>query len=236
MDSCYADEMNRHDVTFTALVAIMVVAVATAVTARHPGANFGSVADWFAAVGTIVAAVSALYIAHHEARRAREVLAEERSTRRLERLRSDAIAVQTANAALSTGLESCAGAMKSVAGRDEKDRSSYTRAFLESARFTVPTSELAMISPTAAFMPETAKHLSAVKGGWGICLTRMSLVADPGLTNDRVPIVAAFDDIGAVLRSGHILLWRLEHDQFDGPVPDAVLEGAEAATKFDGSF
>ena len=68
--------MNRHDVTFTALVALMVVAVATAVTARHPGANFGSVADWFAAVGTIFAAGCALYIAHHEARRAREVLAE----------------------------------------------------------------------------------------------------------------------------------------------------------------
>lgn len=234
--------MNRNDVLVFALVAFMVGAVALAVTARYPGANLGSVADWFAAIGTIFAACTALYIAHHEAQRAREVLLEQRAdlaardlaaaaALRQERLRSDAITVLATNGALSDGLASYAAAIRSVEGQEPDKRSLYARVFLDSARVTGPSAELAAITPSTAFLAETTAYLSAAKSGWGACISRLTLLAQPGLTDERVAMLIGVNDIRDRLKSGYELHWRLCADCLAEPIPDQVAKEIEVMLK-----
>lgn len=231
--------MNRNDLYVFGLVSAMVVAVAAAIIARYPGANFGSVADWFAAAATTFAAVSALYIAHHEARRAREVLAEERAAaankaaddaevQRRDRMRSDAIVVQTALGALADGIESCLTAMKSLRGEQEpEDRANHASFYLNSHRLKVPTAEFALVAPSLAFHNEVTAWVLAAKSAWGACMSRMTLLANPTLSTKQAPIILKLDDVVKVLRQGYVLQWRLLNDQMTGPIP------AEAEAEID---
>lgn len=231
--------MNRNDVYTFALVAVMVVAVAAAIVARYPGANFGSVADWFAAAASTFAAVSALYIAHHEAKRARLVLAEERAEAavqakansealRQERNRSDGIVVQTSISVLHDGIESCLEAISLSEGKGAEKRSDYIKGFLSTHRLKGPTAEFAMIAPSLAFNTDVTAWLLSAKGAWGTCMTRMTLLSEPTLTNERAKLVTGMDDVQAVLRRGYVLQWRLRQDSMNSPVPEDVLAEIES--------
>lgn len=231
--------MNRNDVTIFALVTAMVLATASAVVARYPGANFGSIADWTAAAASTFAAGTALYIAHHEARRARATLIEERTyaaereaeasaLRHQERMRTDATVVQTACSALEDGLESFLSAINSVKGQDAEARANYVSAYLQSHRFTGPTSEFAMISPSLSYTTEAAAYLLSAKSVWGAILSRATLLAQPGLSNDRIAPLLGTDDIMKAVRKGHILQWQLRHNQLSDEVPSNVISELEA--------
>lgn len=211
--------MKNHVVLIAAFITVAVVAAASAVISRYPGADFGSVADWFGAAGSIVAAVAALYIARHEAKRARDLLAEEKVRFRQERIRGDAVAVATAVGALGNGIQSFSSFMKIMNVEGTSQRTGFAKVYSESHHFKSPTSEMELLSPSVMFLKESAMYILDAKNTWNSCVSKMTFLRDPSFTKEQIPLITDLSDALDVLREGYALQWRLDHDQWTSELP-----------------